>query len=142
MSTYVISIEGQSIPVPEEIGASDENVRAALAPFYPAAAGAMITRVEKDDVVTVNVIKKAGPHGLAPLAALVACQGGENPAIALYKRLQQAQGGLSVEEILTLDAQIDQAVVEGERQAKALEAALRRLASARSLPAPVVPLGF
>lgn len=67
IKTYQITIEGQTIPVPPEIGSSDAAVKAALAPYFPDAANAMITRSEKGDVVTVNVVKKAGSKGLSPL---------------------------------------------------------------------------
>ena len=60
---YLIKIEGQEIPVPEEIGKSDESVKQVLTPYYPQAANSLITRVEKDDLVTITVVKQAGTKG-------------------------------------------------------------------------------
>lgn len=163
MTTYNILIEGQTIPVPEDIGASDANVKAALAPFYPDAANAMITRVEKDGIVTINVVKRAGTKGLfpapiqmecrgapacappacapSPLAYLMSCPGRRNPAIELYQQLKDSQA-LSPEELLTLDARLNKVIEEGQSHASRCESALKRLQRALPQPAPVVPLGF
>lgn len=148
MTTYNILIEGQTIPVSEEIGANDANVKAALSPFYPDASNAMITRVEKDGVVTVNVVKRAGSKGLfpapdqvGPLEYLDACQSHKNPAIEMYEQIN-AGAVLSPEELLVLDARLQSAIEEGMSQGRMLEAALTRLNGARSQPAPSVVIGF
>lgn len=141
---YIVSVEGQSIPVPEEIGTSDESVKRALAPFYPEVSNALITRVVKDDVTTINVVKKAGSKGLTPLAILAACPGGQNPAVALYEEIRQAEadGPLDPYTMLELDARIEQALEVGEKQGEQVKAALRRLRSSRAQPAGAVVLGF
>ena len=51
--------EGQTIELPDEIAASDELIRKALAPFYPDVANAEIQRGDKG----ITVIKRAGPKG-------------------------------------------------------------------------------
>ena len=142
---YQILIEGQTIPIPEEIGGDDEMVRKTLAPFYPDAANAMITRVEKDGITTVNVVKRAGTKGnyQQALETLEDCQGGENPAIALYRQIQlNVWEELGPEELLALDGQIEQALVEGEQQAKAVEHAQKRLAETRPVAAQAIVVGF
>ena len=87
---YNVLIEGQTIPVPEEIGASDEAVKRALTPFYPEVANAMVTRVVKEETTTITVVKRAGTKG-AGMQDLVDCAGGRNPAIALYEELQRLE---------------------------------------------------
>jgi hypothetical protein len=143
---YTVLVEGQSIPVPEEIGANDDAVKRALAPFYPEVANALITRVEKAGEVTINVIKKAGSKGggpapLAALAALAASPGGQNPAIALYQEIQ-GEDDLDPYTMLELDARIDSALEVGEKQGEHVKAALRRLEQAQARPAGAVVLGF
>ena len=142
---YVVSIEGQTIPVPDEIGADDQAVKRALASFYPDVANAMITRVEKGGVTTINVVKKAGlkGSGLAGLDYLRECPGGRNPAIALYQELQsQDMGSLDPERLLTLGNQLETALSEGEAQLQAVVAAHNRLLLARAQAAPEVVTGF
>lgn len=156
MTTYNILIEGQTIPVPEDIGANDSTVKAALAPFYPDAANAMITRVEKDGVVTINVIKRAGSKGLfppvgahlcvrpvsGPLAYLDACASHKNPAIEMYEQFIAGGAPLSPEELLAIDARLQAAIEEGQAQGKMLESALDRLQSSRPQSSPVIVVGF
>lgn len=61
---YVISIEGQSIDLPEEIAGDDAKLKAALSPFFPGAANSKIMRnPEKDGVINITVIKQAGTKG-------------------------------------------------------------------------------
>lgn len=147
---YIVSVEGQTIPVPEEIGASDEAVKRALTPFYPEVANALITRVTKDETVTINVIKKAGSKGAGALtgagalATLLAREGGQNPAIALYQEIHLAEihGQMDPYTLLELDARIERALEIGERQGEQVRAALRRLQGSRAQAAGAVVLGF
>lgn len=143
MTTYIVKIEEQIIPVPPEIGQDDDKVRQALAPFYPGAAEAMITRTEKDDEITVNVVKRAGSKGSHPLAHLKECPGGQNPAIDLYQATQKhSHEAIDPAELLILDALIEAAIEAGQAQAGAVERAKKRLLASQPQPAPLVPLGF
>jgi hypothetical protein len=146
---YIISIEGQTIPVPEEIGKDDEAVKRALAPFYPEAANAMLTRVTKEETTTISVIKKAGTKGGNGLGNgfwngfeyLVGCQGGKNAAIAMYEELQ-AKGEMDALELLEMDQRIDEAIGLGEAQEEQVEYAERRLKRARPQASTAVVEGF
>jgi hypothetical protein len=141
--SYVVTIEGQKIPLPDEIGSDDVKVRQALAPYFPDAANALITRTEKAGEVVINVIKKAGTKGLqAGLQALQDGPGGKNPAVALYEAIKSRQEPLSPAELLELDSSIEQALEEGTKQNKAIRHAVRRLIVARPQPAPEVVQGF
>ncbi|MAT45346.1 MAG: hypothetical protein CL609_23705 [Anaerolineaceae bacterium] len=141
---YLVKIEGQEIPVPEEIGKDDNAVKSALAPFYPQVANAMITRVEKDDTTTITVVKRAGTKGGYDqvLKHLVNCQENKNPAIALYEKIQAE--GLTNDPVLLLTAadDIDDAINSGEELAQRLERARDRLIYARHQAAPIVVVGF
>jgi hypothetical protein len=145
---YNVVIEGQIIPVEEEIGKSDDAVKRALTPFYPEAANAMITRVTKDETVTITVVKRAGPKGgrgaASPLDALAACEGGKNPAVLMYEEIEELEsaGELDPIQVVELDARIEQAMEEGQAQAQSITDAVDRLQRAASRPAPVVIPGF
>jgi hypothetical protein len=143
MATYQVLVEGQIIPVPEEIGSNDDAVKQALSPFYPEVANAGITRSEKDGVITVTVIKKAGSKGLDPLDHLIACEGGKNPAVALFEEIQEQQGRtVGPFELLAMDAKIEAAIAEGESQAEAVAYAGKRLAQALPQPSRFHLAGF
>jgi hypothetical protein len=144
--TYNILIEGQTIPVPPEIGTDDAKVKASLAPFFPDAANAQITRAEKGEVVTITVTKKAGSKGAAGdnnlLAQLETTPGGMNPVMEMHARIAGQDTPLGVEELMALDTQIEMAITEGEKQAEAIQWALKRLQAAQPVAAPLVVMGF
>ena len=144
---YIVVIEGQNIPLPEEIAVDDAKVRQALAPFFPDAANAMITRTQGKDEGTmlVNVVKKAGSKGLqsnAPVIYLQQCKGGINPAIALYRRMQSEFYETDLERLLEFGQEIKKAVEEGEKQLAMVQNAAKRLEGAKPQPAPEVMAGF
>lgn len=149
---YIVKIEGQEIPVPEEIGRDDDSVKRALAPYFPDAANAMITRVEEGETVKITVVKRAGSKGnghddivpqRVPQQYLVECEGGQNPVIVLFEELRQKdQAGMDIEALLSLDHEIAEAVEAGGKQYDAIASAYKRLRNARPQPAPVLVMGF
>jgi hypothetical protein len=142
--TYNVIIEGQTIPVPEEIGASDEAVKRALSPFYPEVANAMITRVASGETTTITVVKRAGSKGMDALADLLEMPASQNPAVELYEEIQMrdASGMTDPIALLAIDQRIERALEEGERQAAAVDWALERLERSKAQPAPELVLGF
>lgn len=150
MKTYNISIEGQTIAVPEEIGSDDEKVRAVLAPYFPGAANSLISRTEKDETVTVSVVKKAGSKGVswnsneAGIGYLSTCPSRQNPAIELYHEIEKAGGieSMDPDELLAFDARIAQAIKDGEAQAEMVKHAQARLDAAVPQPSQAVVTGF
>jgi len=61
---YKIKVEGQEIDIPAEVGIlEDPDLKRALTPMFPGAANSRIERAEKEDVVTITVIKMAGSKG-------------------------------------------------------------------------------
>ncbi len=55
--------EGQDVPLPADVAASDDLIRKALSPFYPDVASADIRRETKHGVSVITVVKRAGPKG-------------------------------------------------------------------------------
>jgi hypothetical protein len=90
------------------------------------------------------VVKKAKSKGADALGKLIACEGGHNPAVALYEEIQvrQLSGYVGPYEMLALQEEVDQAVKEGQQQAEAIERTRARLINARSQPAPALVVGF
>lgn len=144
---YIVSIEGQSIPMPEEVAADDNKLKAALSPYFPGAANAKIMRSEaKDDSVTVTVIKQAGTKGAeCILDRLIRLPESRNPVAELYERLADIDAhlvGYSPEEMLALDGEISEAQTKGGEQHDAMGKTFRLLMKADSQPSQELPEGF
>ncbi|BBC26599.1 hypothetical protein [Pseudanabaena sp. ABRG5-3] len=61
---YKIKIEGQTIPIPAEIGSSDEQIRATLSQYFEGIKNAKIERtVQVNGDILVDVCKQAGTKG-------------------------------------------------------------------------------
>ncbi len=61
---YHIKIEGQTIPVPAEIGSSDEQIRATLSLYFEGIKNSKIERtVQSNGDILVDVCKVAGTKG-------------------------------------------------------------------------------
>jgi hypothetical protein len=61
---YQIKIEGQTIPVPAEIGSSDEQIRATLSLYFEGIKNSRIERtVQANGDILVDVCKLAGTKG-------------------------------------------------------------------------------
>ena len=147
-----IQIDGQQFPLPDEIAAKDELLKAALAPFVPWIANATIDRKEKDGAMVVSVIKRADwkgytlsedkGNGSPVVDALIACPDGMNPAVALW---MQMQGQLDTQDpgtILALEPVITAAIEEGDKEIASVHQALTRLVECAPVPASRIPLGF
>ncbi|MEA5487164.1 MULTISPECIES: hypothetical protein [Pseudanabaena] len=61
---YSIKVEGQTIPVPPEIGSSDEQIKATLSQYFEGIKNSQIRRtVQSNGDVLVDICKQAGPKG-------------------------------------------------------------------------------
>lgn len=63
---YTIKIEGITFQMPEEVAASDDLVRRALAPYYPGAVTADLRRSanpQDEQETFIEVVKRAGTKG-------------------------------------------------------------------------------
>ena len=147
-----IEIENQQFPLPDEIAAKDELLKAALAPFVPWIANATIDRKEKDGAMVVSVIKRADWKGYtlsedegnasAVVDALIACPDGTNPAVALWMQMQGQIDAQDPGTILALEPAITAAIEEGDKEITAVQHALACLIECAPVPASRIPLGF
>ncbi len=143
---YIISIEGQSIPMPEEVASSDDKLKAALAPYFPGAANSKIMRSDpKDETITVTVIKQAGTKGSDALMKLIAAPESHNPVAALYQELNdidERMVRMSATELLALDDEINTAQAKGEEENGAMRKTQNLLEGMDAQPAMEVVEGF
>ena len=151
---YILKIEGQELVVPPEVGGlEDADLKRALTPMFPGAANSKIERVEKDDSVTITVIKLAGSKGSGRrsssrkkgggLAALLCCKNRRNPAVQLYLEMHaQNVNALDPAGMIALADNIDSTLAAGTKQNQQVQAALARLVRASPMEGTFVPLGF
>ncbi len=145
-----IQIDGQNFPLPDEIAAKDELLKAALAPFVPWIANAQIDRKEENGAAVVNVIKRADWKGNAGAvaSALIAAREEMNPAVVLWLQLQDQcdfndRGRLGDPGVvLALEPTINKAITAGENDIAAVNQSLTRLVECAPAPANRIPLGF
>ncbi len=160
MAQIILSGDGMTIEIEDEIARSDDLLKRALSPHYPDLANALISREEKDGVLKVTVSKRAGPKGSFQadgktstnrvVLALEEAPDYLNPALALAWQLRSrkvsgvstGEDGLTLDEQLALQHQIKEAVREGEEQALQVKKALELLKAAPGMPSYRLPEGF
>jgi len=146
-----IAIEGTQFPLPDEIAAQDDLLKAALAPFVPWIVNAQIERKEKDGAMVVNVVKRADWKGYtlsevegnsAVIDALIASPDEVNPAVVLWQQLQQRTDLNDPGIVLAFEPTIHQAIEQGEQDIAAVHQAFARLVECAPAPATRIALGF
>ncbi len=139
-----VAIDGQNFPLPDEIGAKDELVRAALAPFVPWIVNAQIQRKDEGGNTLVTVIKRADTKGSAGNVtdALITAPQQMNPAIELWTKLQQEVKLDDPGAMIEWQPAIAEAIQAGERDIECIHASLAYLAECAPVPASLVTLGF
>jgi len=63
VTTAIIKIEGQEIPLDAAIAADDNLLKTALSPYYPSIKNAQITRETRNGQMIVSIVKKAEHKG-------------------------------------------------------------------------------
>ena len=133
-------LEGQEISLTDEVGATDETIRSAIAPFYPQAATAEFSRSEVDGLTRIRMVKKAGTKGNCySLQHLRASESSLNPALALSWQLKHLEiyNGLSLEELLVLQPQISSAIARGEQWESEVEKSIKYLKQVSPIPSAI-----
>jgi hypothetical protein len=120
---YILKIEGQELVIPPEVGGlEDSDLKRALTPMFPGAANSKIERAEKDETVTITVIKLAGSKGNGRrsssrkrgggLAALLSYKSRHNSVVELYlERHAQNVSALNPARMIALADDIDSTVL-------------------------------
>ena len=144
---YIVSIEGQSIPMPEEVAGDDAKIKAMLSPYFPGAANSKIMRSEaKDDTVTITVIKQAGTKGSASiLDKLTAAKEQQNPVVEMYQGMADVDEklvGYSTERLMELDESIEQTIKAGIQEQKDMSTTLSFLKQSPARPSLSLVEGF
>jgi hypothetical protein len=140
----IILPDKQTCEFPDDIASDDKLLRESLISFVPEIANADLKRATVGGVMTVSVIKKSGTKGAAILDVLDAAPEKINPAVAMQRRLQQAEADskLSVSDLLQMRGEIEKAIDAGNKEISRVSGALKVLKGADAQPAKTVPVGF
>ena len=143
MSKVFVEIEGQQIPVDEEIANDDNLLRQLFAPYYPDVANARIDRKEGE---ITKIIKVAGPKGATnstPLQTLLAAPEEVNPAVKMCRIVQHREltNQLDYSAMKSLSEEISTAIELGIQETEAGRRSLEVLQKSRSVPG-IPPVGF
>lgn len=142
--SYILLLEGQEIPLAEEVAATDETIRNCILPFYPEAATAQIKREEVNGVTQIRMVKSAGTKGCNVLQNLLATEDSLNPALALSWQLKQveSQGNLDIETAIKLQPQINSAIATGSNWETEIETSLNQLKSSKPASSKILIVSF
>lgn len=150
MTTYVVKIEGRNnIPVPEDVAKDEQKLRRALSTVVNGIADAKIEyHEEKEGVVEIEVIKRAGAKGIDDSQALVLADlmkrpEKRNPAIACFLRLSEVdKTKLDPARMFEIGDEVDKALADGEQQGKDISRTHEMLVDAPSAGSSLIVLGL
>ena len=140
MATILVEIEGQQVPVDEEIAQDDNLLKQLFRPYYPDVANARIDRKEGE---IIKVIKVAGPKGLSPLEILLDAPEAVNPAIQMCRVVQQREllSNLDYTGMEELASEIEATIQQGIEEVEAVDRSLTVLQKSSPVPG-ALPTGF
>lgn len=133
----IIILEGQRISLIPEQCATDESIVNTLLPFYPDVANATISRKVVDGEEHIEIVKKVGTKGNFDLIkSLQTAPESINPALSLSYQLKELeiQGKLTLEILLSISEEIEQAIAQGEQATKATNSAIVNLITSPAIP--------
>lgn len=143
MAKIKLPADGQEFELDDEIAKDDATLRKALTPVYPDAATATFQRSQKDNVLTVTVIKKAGTKG-GVIESLLKAPGYTNEVYAMKQKLAEmdSQSALTFDRIKEMEDEIEKALTSGEEASDQVAASMQVLVSAEPQASLSTPIGF
>ena len=141
---YKLFLEGQEIPLSDEVASTDNNLRSAIAPYFPEIGTAEIVRQEKNGITEIRIVKRAGTKGNNAFSNLMDSETEINPALELTWQLShlERQAELSIEVLLQFQDQIDNAVKTGEDWERTITDSLKVLSKCSLTPAQFPIIGI
>lgn len=154
-TSAVVVVEGIELQMMLAIAKDDTMLRRALSAHYPDAANATFTRTVTDGVMRVNVQKRAGSKGAGSfnlkshsngfslvLDALMTAPSYLDPALVLSWRLARTGAGMSLEEQMKVQPEIEKAISVSTNNADEVRTSGKTLLASPAIPSPKTPLGF
>ncbi|MGB3208438.1 MAG: hypothetical protein WBB28_25920 [Crinalium sp.] len=139
----IVEIEGQTIPVDEEIANDDTLLRQLFTPYYPDVANARIDRKEGEVIKIIKVAGSKGSTNKTPLETLLLAPEEINPAVKMCRVVQHHEltNPLGYDSMEALAADIETAIRWGAQEAETVQKSLVILQKSSPVPG-LTPLGF
>jgi hypothetical protein len=154
----IVKIDGAETEVEDDIAATDESLKNALAEYYSGVMNATIKRTEQNGQKYIEIVKRAGPLGAvvakfkckpltpqqAVIKALEKAPERINPAILHAREIQLkvATNSLVLTDLLQSEDARDKAIEVGEKECDSIRKSLDTLQKAPPVAARRVPVGF
>ena len=144
MAKVVLTGDGQSFDIEDEIAKDDELLRSVVKSVSPAYTNPTFRRETKEGVMAVHVSKQAGTKGAGAIDALKSLPEEQSPLVALRAQMDELarQGRLTIDSAFELEPQVREAVAASHSEREILRRAVRKLLSSETVPSPFVPTGF
>ena len=141
---YKLFLEGQEIPLSDEVAVTDDTLRNAMIPYFPEMGTADIRREEKNGITEIRVVKRAGTKGNVVIQSLIDSNSEINPALSLSWQLKELErsGNLDINKLISFQPQIANAVDEGENWEKTVTDTLTALRKCQPIPSSVQIIGI
>ena len=141
---YKLFLEGQEIPLSDEVGATDDTVRNAIIPYFPEVGTADIRREEKNGITEIRLLKRAGTKGSVVIQSLIDSNSEINPALSLSWQLKELErsGNLDINKLISFQPQIANAVDVGEDWEKTVTDTLTALRKCQPIHSSVQITGI
>ena len=141
---YKLFLEGQVLDLPDEVASTDDTLRNAFVPFFPELGTADIKRQEKDGITEIRMVKRAGTKGNVITQSLIDSEMEINPALELTWQLKQLERSkaLSIEELISFQEQISNAIDVGEDWERNINHSLESLSKCQPIPSSVQVTGI
>ena len=143
----VLIIDGQRLPIPDDIAQDDNSIRRALGPMFTQLANGSITRaIANDKTVEITVTKQAGRKGYQEILHSLDCQPHHiNPAVAFTFQLHQRfdlSDPTSLIHVMTHQQIIEEAIQAGTHELNTVATIFKRLLFSASTHAHAGPISF
>ena len=141
---YKLFLEGQEIPLSDEVAATDDTLRNAMIPFFPEVGTADIRREEKNGITEIRMVKRAGTKGNVVIQSLIDSNSEVNPALSLSWQLKELErsGDLDIDKLIGFQQQITNAITTGEDWEKTVTDTLKALSKCQPIPSSVQVTGI
>ncbi|PYS47399.1 MAG: hypothetical protein DMF68_16070 [Acidobacteria bacterium] len=144
MAKIILTGDGQSFDVEDEIAKDDGLLRSVVKSISPAYTTPIFRRETKGDILTVHVSKQAGTKGAGALDTLINAPETINPVEAMRERMDTLarKRRLSVKTAIKMEGEVRAAITASQVEQGITTRAISILLSSEGVASDYIPIGF
>lgn len=144
MAKIILTGDGQSFPLEDEIARDDDLLKSVVKSVSPAYTNPTFRRETKDGELIVHVSKQAGTKGGGALEVLIAAPEERGPVEIMRERMDKMarRRELTVDTALKMEREVRDALAAGHDERMLLIHAFNTMALSEQVEADYVPTGF